>query len=168
MGRSSRRSRRPRTPKNDPWNSLLRLLRHRPRSEYEARRRLERQGFATDEIERTIAQAIDAGMIDDALFAKLWVDDRLLHRPLSRRAVEVELRDKGIEPGVIRAALDAAYPDSLEKELAWRLGRERYERLCALERDKRSRRVADFLLRKGFSRSLAIGVVRALEKEDTA
>lgn len=105
------------------------------------------------------------GLLDDRLLAKLWIDDRLLYRPLSRRAIALELKDKGIASGIIEPLLAEAYPPEREQRIALELAVERYERLDPSTPERRARRTVDYLARKGFSRSLAIDIVRGLEVE---
>jgi len=143
---------------------LFRLLRYRPRSVAEVRHRLARQGFSADQVEETIRRAKEAGLLDDRVFAKLWIEDRLLHRPASRRAIATELIEKGVEREVFEQLLDEAYPPIREREVALRLASGRYARLKGLEPARRARRTADFLMRRGFARSLAIAIVRGLEE----
>ena len=106
-------------------------------------------------------------MIDDRLFAKLWVEDRMMHRPLARRAVSQELRGKGVDARLVEQALRDGYPASKEPEVALRLARRRFERLRTVsDPNVRTRRVLGFLDRRGFSRDLALRVVRQVEREE--
>ncbi len=155
--------RRRRTPA-DPWEALLRLLRYRPRSCAEARARLARLGFSSSEIDAAIAQGEAAGLLDDRLFAKLWVEDRLAHHPISRRALIRELEDKGIAAETISQVMDDLYPPEDEARIALDLARTRMARYRNLDRTTRMRRTLNFLLRRGFGLSLAREVVREVEK----
>lgn len=169
MGRRCRQPWGPKTPtKSDAWSTLSRLLRGKPLTEREAAARLRRAGFAADETAAAVRRAVDEELLDDRLFAKLWVDDRLLHHPLSRRAVEVELVEKGVARELIAGALDAAYPSSKETELAHELAAGRWARLAGCEPDVRRRRVMDHLLRRGFPAGLAGDAVRRVEREEDA
>jgi len=103
-------------------------------------------------------------MIDDRGFAKLWVEDRILYRPLARDAIARELRDKGVEDSIVQSALAELYPSSKERELAWRLARERRERLGRLDEETRERRVLGYLTRRGFAFDLSREIVRRLDK----
>jgi len=158
--------RRPKTPRNDAWSYLVGLLSYRPRTEEEVRRRLRRRGIPFEEAERLINQAQQAGLIDDRLFAKLWVEDRMANRPLARRAIVRELREKGVDPALVEQAVRTGYPESKEPEVALRLAQSRYERLRALpDKEKRMRRLLGFLDRRGFGRDLAYRIVKQLEQE---
>ena len=153
------------TPTRDPWTDLTRLLRERPRSVCEARQRLKRHGHDEEAIEKTIRTALDAGLLDDHAFTKLWINDRLWHRPLSRAAVAKELHDKGIEPKVIDTTLAELYPAVREVELARELAEARYMRLREAEPGRRRDRTVNHLMRRGFSQGVACDVVRQIETE---
>ncbi len=151
--------RRPPTPR-DPWQALMRLLRYRPRSLAEVKRRLLSLGFAHEEIDKVVATAQAAGLLDDDAFARVWVQDRLLHHPLSRRAVRQELVDKGIDKQTIDTAVDKLYPAEEEKKIALELAQTRMAQYATLDRHRAIQRTISFLGRRGFSFSLANSVVR--------
>ena len=122
------------------------------------------QGFDQDTIEETIQKGAAAGLLDDRLFAKLWVEDRLLYHPLSRRAVTQELAEKGIAPEITNEILEERYPPEKEKEIALKLAQTRLARYQNLDQDRRIQRTVAFLTRRGFNASLARGIVYSLEK----
>ena len=132
----------------------------------EVRIRLGTRGFGPTEIDDVVTRAIDGRLLDDRLFAKLWVEDRVRRRPLSRRAVEFELADRGVAPMLISEALAAGYPPEMEAEIAHRVAAERWPRDRSQDPDRRRRRVADYLIRRGFSASLAYDAVRRIESEE--
>ena len=140
----------------------MRLLRYRPRSISEARSRLRSLGLADQEVDKAISTAEAAGLLDDELFTKVWVEDRLLHHPLSRRAIAQELADKGIDKAIANAALEKLYPAEKEKEFALKLAKVRLARYLSLDREKRLQRTISFLTRRGFSFSLAKNIVQSL------
>ena len=110
--------------------------------------------------------AIEAGLLDDRAFANLWVTDRVEHRPLARAAVARELQEMGIPPALAQAAMTKNYPPELERELAWRLARDRFERLRSVDPVKRERRTIGFLTRRGFQFSVSRGIVSRLSKQE--
>jgi regulatory protein len=141
------------------------LLRYRPRSIAEARRRMSEQGYELAVINDTIDQAIATDQLDDAAFAKLWTRDRMWHHPLSRAAISQELRQKGIDSELISSTLQAEYPAVQEIELATGLAEARILRYAGITPEKRRNRLISFLARRGFSRGLVYQVVKAVEKE---
>jgi len=142
----------------------MRLLRYRPRSIAEARKRLLSLGFVEQEIDKAISTAEAAGLLDDNAFARVWVQDRLLHHPLSRRAIKQELEEKGIDRETVAAAIDNLYPAEEEKKIALDLAQGRLTRYATLDRPKRVQRTVSFLIRRGFNPRLAGQVARLADK----
>lgn len=149
------------------WKSLIRLLRYRPRSVAEARQRLEERGFSRADVEMTLERAKAERLLDDELFTRLWIEDRLHARPLARRAIERELTDLGVSRPIVQQELNRLYPEERERELAFRLASERFMQLSQrqIESDKKRDRVVAFLARRGFSSSQAWGAAAAAEQE---
>lgn len=138
---------------------LLKLLKHRPRSRHEAFVRLHHKGFSGETIESMLEQAARAGVLDDAKFAQLWVEDRLARRPRSRRMLERELRAKGVAPEHIQRAIARADLD--EEFFVRQLIAERLPRLRALDEQTRVRRLVGFLRRRGFSEEIIYRVLKS-------
>ena len=128
---------------------------------------MEEAGFSCEDIDAALSAARDLGWIDDRVFARLWVEDRMLHHPLSRRAVEEELRGRKVPHDVISAAVRDHYPEEQERVVARSLAEARLARLGGLDEMTRRRRTIDFLIRRGFSGSVAADSVRrALQGSD--
>jgi len=159
---------RPETLKTTDALTTLRLALRRPLTEREAEGLLVQAGFSRDDIDAALARAREFTWIGDRVFARLWVEDRLMHHPLSRRAIEDELRGRKAQPDIVRSALDELYPAEREREIAAELARARLARLAGVDETARLRRTTDFLIRRGFSASLAAeSARRALRASDT-
>lgn len=107
----------------------------------------------------------DVGLIDDAAFADAWVDSRHHGRGLARRALARELRTKGVDSTVIEEAvgrLDSEQEESTARELVDR----KLRAIRGLDREKRLRRLAGMLARKGYAEGLAFRVVKQALKEE--
>jgi len=87
------------------YDQALRLLSYRPRSEYEVRQRLLIRGVAPSVAEQVIGKLVSIGLLDDAAFARYWVENRQTFSPRGRRALTLELRGKGVDGTVIEEAL---------------------------------------------------------------
>jgi regulatory protein len=85
--------------------AAVRFLEARSRSIAEVRRRLTTAGYQADLVEGAIARMTDLGMLDDEAFARAWVESRDRARPRGERALQNELRLKGIERTVIDLVL---------------------------------------------------------------
>ena len=64
------------------------------------------------------------GLLNDAEFARMWVENREAFRPASKRAIALELRRKGVADDEIKAAVagtnDASAADKLAQAKAGR------------------------------------------------
>ncbi|MFJ4217403.1 recombination regulator RecX, partial [Streptomyces hydrogenans] len=143
----------------------LRLLTGTPRTRRQLADALRKREIPDDIAEEVLARFEDVGLIDDAAFADAWVESRHHGRGLARRALARELRSKGIDPGLVQEAVNQL--DSEQEEVTARELVERKLRATrGLERDRRLRRLAGMLARKGYPEGMALRVVRqALEEE---
>lgn len=76
--------------------AAARFLEVRPRSVAEVRRRLRSAGYSGALVEGAVERLVELGFLDDAAFARAWVESRDRARPRGERALRVELRQKGV------------------------------------------------------------------------
>lgn len=138
---------------------VVRLIAQRPRTVAEVRRRLAEKGFPPEVARAALSQAQEAGLVDDALFARLYAEDRLLSRPCSRQLVAKELRDRGVDAALAEEMARAALPHLTEDDLARRALAARLPLWQGLPRQTAQWRAASFLIRRGFSLALAREIV---------
>jgi len=139
----------------------LHFLSYRPRSESEIRRHLQESNVAPEHIEEIMNRLASVGLVDDAAFARFWVENREQFRPRGGRALRYELRHKGLSPEVIEAAL-AGYDD---EAMAQEAARAQSRRWRQLPRPDFQRRLAAFLARRGFDYDTIAEVVERTWQE---
>lgn len=143
----------------------LRLLTGTPRTRKQLADALRKREIPDDVAEEVLSRFEEVGLIDDSAFADAWVESRHHGRGLARRALARELRTKGVDSTLIDAAvgrLDSEQEEATARELVAR----KLRATRGLDRDKRLRRLAGMLARKGYSEGLALRIVRqALEEE---
>jgi regulatory protein len=148
------------------YQQALLFLSYRARSTAEIRQNLRRHKLPPEIIEQTIERLKAEKLADDDQFAKAWVENRSTFRPRSRRALAVELRQKGIPDEAVRSALT----DVDEEALAYEAALKRARRLESLEWNEFRSRLGGFLARRGFSYAVAAAVVsrawNELHKQD--
>ncbi len=143
----------------------LRLLTGTPRTRKQLEDALRKRDVPDEAAEEVLSRFEEVGLIDDAAFAGAWVESRHHGRGLARRALARELRTKGVDGELIDQALEQVGPEQ-EEAAARALVERKLRSTRGLERDRRLRRLAGMLARKGYSEGLALGVVRrALEEE---
>ena len=137
----------------------LHQLEHAPRTRAELAAVLRRKGVEDDVAEQVLSRFAEVGMIDDALFAQMWVTSRHRGRGLAGRALSQELRRKGVADETAAEAVATLDPD-VELATARSLVERRLRTTAGLPTDARVRRLAGMLARKGYPAGTAFRVVR--------
>lgn len=146
------------------YDRAVRYLSFRPRSREEVRRHLAQAGLDAEVIEAALDRLVEQHYLDDAEFARYWVENRQQFRPKGPQALRQELRQRGIEDEAIEDILADADPPAE----AYRAAGPIAARLAGLaQSDPLSfrRKVSSFLLRRGFGYSVAQEVVNRLVQE---
>ncbi len=125
----------------------LKLLGYRPRSRWELRQRLRQKGFEDKEAELTIDQLQDHGYVDDLVAAKSFRDHAERVKLLGRSGAKMFLRQRGIDSENIEQALE----DYDEEGTALKLLERKRGALNRLPRHVARRRLAGYLMRRGYS-----------------
>ncbi|MET8326924.1 recombination regulator RecX [Streptomyces sp. NPDC005181] len=155
----------PRDPVEQARNICLRLLTGTPRTRKQLADALRKREIPDEAADEVLSRFEDVGLIDDAAFADAWVESRHHGRGLARRALVRELRTKGVDSAVIDEAIGQLDSEQ-EEETARELVARKLRSTRGLDRDKRLRRLAGMLARKGYGEGMALRVVRqALEEE---
>jgi regulatory protein len=146
--------------------ACLKLLTTAPRTRAQLAAALRRRRVPDEIAESVLARFAEVGLIDDAAFARAWVESRHHSRGLARRALAAELRQRGISDGEVRAAVDTLGPQE-EMAAARQLVMKRIAATRGRPMPARARQLLAMLARKGYPAGLAAQVVReALEQEE--
>lgn len=144
---------------------VLRRLAHAPRTRAELQRDLARRAVDPLVVEVVLDQVAGMGLIDDAQFAQMWVQSRHAGRGLSRSALRRELQSRGVTPEIIADALDGIDDDS-ERQRALDLARRRARVVVRGDRSTRRRRIATYLVRRGYSEGTATAITDEVLREE--
>jgi regulatory protein len=138
---------------------VLTKLAAQPRSRAELADLLAKRHVPDDVAQRVLDRSEEVGLVDDAAFARAWVESRQASRGLARRALAQELRRRGVEDNVARGALDGVDPGA-EEEAARVLVRRRLRSMRSVSPEARVRRLTAMLARKGYTGAVVFRVVR--------
>lgn len=141
----------------------LRLLTHSARSRAQLADAMAAKDVPAEVAEAVLDRFTEVGLIDDEEYARMLVRTRHAERGLSRRAIGVELRRRGIDEEVATSALDEV-DDEQEALAARALVRRRLASTRGLDPQVRARRTFAALGRKGY----APGLVSRLVREELA
>jgi regulatory protein len=150
--------------------AALRFLEARSRSVAEVRRRLVGAGYQEALADGAITRLTELGVLDDASFARLWVESRDRARPRGEIALRRELALKGVDREVVDELLtergEGADGDA-DTEAARRLLDRRGTSLLRVA-DPRARRQKAYALlaRNGFDPGVCASVSRAWSDDE--
>lgn len=139
-------------------DTALRLLAYRPRSEQEIRARLLRHELPQDVVCRTIERLREYGYVNDAAFARAWVEGRSVAAPRGYRLLQRELRKKGIAIETTEAALEGTDELGAARQVAQKKARS----LLGLAYPDFRNRLTGYLQRRGFGYDVIKPVVQEL------
>jgi regulatory protein len=143
----------------------LGLLTIAPRTRAQLAQALHRRGVPDEAAETVLSRFADVGLIDDAVFARAWVESRHYSRGLSRRSLSAELRRQGVQSEEIREAVDTLDPEQ-EVATARRLVEQKMAGTRGQPPEVRVRRAAGTLARKGYPAGLVFRLIKeVLEQE---
>jgi len=134
------------------------LLSRRAWTEMELTRRLVRRGAPPDVAAAVVTDLIGRGYVDDAAFARHFVETRA-PRGYGAARLAADLRARGVAPAVVSAALRTLDADA-QLERARGLASRRLAALRRVAPDRAAGRLRDYLLRRGFSAGVVVRVVR--------
>jgi regulatory protein len=135
--------------------AALRLLAATPRSEKDLRERLRRRAFKRDAVEAAIGRVRELGYLDDAAFARSWVEARQSATPRSRRALAFELGRRGVGREIAATAVESLS----DADAAYEAAQRRLRALRGLDRQTFTRRLGTFLASRGFGYGIARQVI---------
>jgi regulatory protein len=122
------------------------------------RAHLQRKGINPPDVERSVQALAEQGHLDDARFARLFVQDKRELDEWGGERIRQTLLSRGIDAELIQVALSDDDGDS-EFERAVAVLRRRFP---TLPRDRRDReRALGVLLRKGYDADLALEAIAA-------
>lgn len=148
-------------------NIVLRQLSAAPKTRHQLAQKLAERDIPEDIIEQVLDRFEEVELIDDASYAQMWVRSRHRSKGLARRALSMELKQRGIEEDAAAIALEQV-TDEDEWTAAYELVRKRLSRSTTLpstdpsdrkQRDRIVRRLVGMLSRKGYPPGLAFSVV---------
>jgi regulatory protein len=130
-----------------------RYLALRDRSVSELRGYFCRKEVPADMTEAVLEEFLRYGYLDDRRFAASFARGLIERKGLSRYALKMELKRKGVSDGDIEEALEGLFgEDGYDEDgIALAIARIKADSMRNLPQDKAKRRLMDYLRRRGFS-----------------
>lgn len=131
----------------------------RPRSVKEMRDYCWRKKWPPEDCQTIIDKLLARRYVDDASFARAWVQHRALGRKTSERKLRLELKQKGIADDIISQAINGTYneADALKSLV------EKKRKLARYRDDEQ--KLMQYLVRQGFSYDAVKGALHGFTDE---
>ncbi len=146
------------------YDKAVAFLSVRPRSTAEVRKRLQEAEVDEAALEAVLARLTEQGYLNDAEFARYWVENRQQFRPKGEQALRQELRRAGVD----NEAIDETLAGLDTSEAAYNAARTKAERLRLLaEQDPSAfkQKLGNFLLRRGFTYDIVREITNRILRE---
>lgn len=127
--------------------SAIHFLGFRPRSVAEVRDNLRNKGFDEAVIEQAVERLQELELLNDAEFARYWVEQRETFKPRSQMVLRRELQQKGVG----REIIDESFIDVDDTSAARQAARKQAVRWQNLAEDEFKSKLSGFLQRRGFT-----------------
>jgi regulatory protein len=145
---------------------VLNKLTARAQSRQELADSLAQRGVPDEVATKVLDRFGEVGLVDDVAFAKGWVESRQTSRGLSRRALGLELRRKGVDSEIVADSL-ASIDDETEYAAARALVEKKLRSTRNADPQARWRQLVGLLARRGYSPGLSMRVVGDVLKSET-
>jgi regulatory protein len=133
------------------YRTVLRALEVRAYARGDLTRRLQRKGHPRPAAAQAIARATELGLLDDAAFARSYVETRAARGRGPSRLTR-DLLSMGVDRSLIGRALAEHYPQGSDPTVVpLALAQKRAAQLGSLPRQTKRRRVVAYLARRGFT-----------------
>jgi regulatory protein len=139
---------------------ILKQLSHSPKTRHQLAQVLAKRNVSPDAASAALDRIAELGYIDDAAFARAWVESRHRSRGLAHSALRRELIQRGVDRDLIDEVLVEAVSVESEHAAARALVDKKLRSMSGVTDDAATRRLVGMLNRKGYSPGVALAVVR--------
>ncbi len=140
--------------------AILHYCKYQERCHSEARNKLYELGFTTAEVERQIAELIEANVINEERFAIAFAGGKFRMKQWGREKIKMELKIRKISDYCIKKALKEIDCDEYDKTLNKLL----YKKLTELKSERnhfiKKAKVYRYLLQKGYEKDIVAGIIK--------
>lgn len=141
------------------------MLAASPKTRKEITQKLTDKGYPKDVIDLTVGQLEKQKVLDDRAYALNLINRFSVIQPSGRQRITFEMKRHGI-PAAIQEELLNDWNKEAEVARAEDAARARWERLNRLPAEKKTKRIYDFLLRRGFDFQICREVTTKLTHSD--
>ncbi|GAB6170434.1 hypothetical protein JCM1393_28940 [Clostridium carnis] len=144
-------------------NSALRIVEKTYKSQKELIDKLILKGYEKDSIDKTIEFLKQYNFLNDENYTKMYIKDKM--KSQGQNKIKYTLIKKGINEELIKDEIANINSDT-QREVAYSLGKKKYDILCKKESDKYklSQKLYRYLISKGYEYDIVSNVVKNIIK----
>ncbi|HCL56937.1 MAG TPA: hypothetical protein DHW82_08010 [Spirochaetia bacterium] len=137
----------------------FRILKSRPRSEYEIKSNLVRKNFLESEIELIVEELKKMKLVNDAQFVDFFLEGYQKNKPYGEFALRQKLYEKGIVKDLIEEKLTEYYFSNSAEEEAYGLMIKRIDKYKNLSKMEKIKKMTAYLFSRGYEYSVIESVL---------
>jgi regulatory protein len=145
------------------WGRTLKFLSYRPRSEKEILNYLSRKEVGESLAKLIIEKLKKYKLVNDVDFARWVVEQRQGRQARGKRAISLELKNKGLKSELIEEVISETIDSKVELENALKIASIKVKKLSREIPQKKKEKLTGFLLRRGFGWEIVNQVLRKLD-----
>ncbi|MDK2836655.1 MAG: regulatory protein [Thermosediminibacterales bacterium] len=146
------------------YNEALKILSYKNYTSQEIYKKLINKGFKEDVVEQAVRELKQKKYLNDEEYAKLWLENHQLLKPVGKRKVYWDLAKKGIPKEIIEK-LVSDISEEYEYQTALKLANTRIKRYHNDSMEKKLNKTAAFLKRRGFGYDVIIKILQELKNQ---
>lgn len=135
----------------------LKYIAGRMHTRREVKEYLQKKGYAGELVQEVLSFLDEYGYLDDAVYCRSWIHDRIQFHPCGRQKMAAELAKKISDKALIQQSLEEYFPNEIEAELALNLALKKIRSSRSIPRRDQ---LARFLYTKGFSGSVVSHILQ--------
>jgi regulatory protein len=136
------------------FQKAVNFISYRPRSQSEVERNLKKNEVAEALFPEIIERLKRSNLLNDADFARQWVENRSVFRPRGAHALRAELRQKGLSDELIEQSISGLDEEGLARAAA----QKKLRQLRNLEWPEFRNKLSSYLSRRGFGFETAASI----------
>ena len=147
--------------------SLERYCVYQDRCHQEIDRKLYQMRMIPEAREIILLHLMEHDFLNEERYARSFARGKFRIKQWGRQRIERELKQRDISAYNIKAGLSEISPEEYEKTF-WELSKKQFENVRESDRYKKRKKVADYLLRKGYESNKVYEVLKQLESENNS
>lgn len=125
-------------------------LSYRVRTVSELRKKLKSKKISESSVEKILAHLSELGLTNDEEFAAQLIKEKISRKPIGKKLLRQKLFEKGVPKAVSEDAIEKAFTQVSEKDLARENFKKYYPKIKDREIKDQKKMTFDYLARRGF------------------